>query len=345
LIGHKPENVRIIYSKANFLASSNIKYCLNTSGECIFSPESLTITFTKKSALNQFNLFYLYFGKGFYCEKSKNKNQILQLLIETSSVTISELKSFSKSININEILSDISDNIEEKKLYIQLIRFELFAIWQLYYLLNQLSLFNKFKESFLTKIEGLNNLFSDLTYFEKKYGSIATMIHFGMPHITTYWMIMELLHQVFNDMFKNIQMVIHYGSKKEYSDIDLLIIGQNLHPVHTQYLDINTFSFTQFIELAKLYDITVTDPIFTGKVIYGDRIFLERLKQNLLNYQISESAIEYNFRKGRESYHDYLLIRQFERLNRYKSKYASLYVYYYCNAWALSDGKKFNYKK
>ena len=50
-----------------------------------------------------------------------------------------------------------------------------------------------------------------------------------------------------------------------------------------------------FYNALKHFDISVTDPIFTGNLIYGDKNKFEQLKLQVLEQPITPEDIEYNF--------------------------------------------------
>jgi len=104
----------------------------------------------------------------------------------------------------------------------------------------------------------------------------------------------KILHQLFKKINKNdVISVIYYGNTQGV-DIDLCIIT-NAPSIYEKRkinkLDLTIFNEQYFIYLTQLLDPLTSEPILTGKEIYGDR--LNHYLQIINNVKPSEKAIKH----------------------------------------------------
>jgi ribosomal protein L30E len=132
-------------------------------------------------------------------------------------------------------------------------------------------------------------------------------------------------------------MIILYCSKKPYSDIDLLVLSKNQCRSRSNgWLDITEINNGEFIEKLQRLDIAVTDPLFSGEVIYGNKDTCNRLKNIALNIPITQESIAYNTKMASIQLKNYEEETNPELGNIYKS-YNRSYMF---NAISLSQGVK-----
>jgi hypothetical protein len=130
-------------------------------------------------------------------------------------------------------------------------------------------------------------------------------------------------------------MILSYGSKKPYSDIDIFIVSNNpSRNYFNGWLDIYELNVKDFEYLKNNLDISITDPISTGTQIYGTT--LEKHQNNILNQPITSEAINHNILRS---------IQQKEALNKTTDarliKIATGYAKTYeLNAKELAQGNK-----
>jgi hypothetical protein len=128
-----------------------------------------------------------------------------------------------------------------------------------------------------------------------------------------------------------------YGSKKEFSDIDIFMVGQNPREFYSDFLDVKMRSFRDLQEGIRNFDVRTLIPLMNGEVIFGDRIYFGETKKRVLSQEISEEAIRHNLkwsirmqRLRDENIEDDFLKNKFEVYSRT----------YLANSLALREGKR-----
>lgn len=97
------------------------------------------------------------------------------------------------------------------------------------------------------------------------------------------------------------------GSQKPESDIDLFVVSNNASRNYFNgWLDIYEVNRIEFNDWAKKLDISVTDPIFSGNLIYGNKSYFEKVKRKIKNQPITQEAIIHH-------------LSEIERLKKYKT--------------------------
>jgi hypothetical protein len=243
----------------------------------LYVPKSYT-AYVRSSPYLASNIFHELFGHGLFCEHSILGQELVKNELNDSSKDFLNLKN-------NSYYGLIKTNILD---------YEGFAIWMEYTLCIETSnekVWNK-KKSIMSK-DNINLLdyFQSSENILSRYGLMAQL---GFPKHQNTEKIVGLVKKLYADEFKNIDMIVYYGSKKPYSDIDLFIVSNNpSRNYFNGWLDIYELNLKDFEYLKNNLDISVTDPIFTGTQIYGQPQLKEHQK-NILNQNITKEAITHN---------------------------------------------------
>jgi hypothetical protein len=115
--------------------------------------------------------------------------------------------------------------------------------------------------------------------------------------------LIELWKQDTTTKFLN---VIWYGSRKEHSDIDLLLLVSDDLPWRSAFLgrlDLLCISFHEFRGRISNFDPRFTEPLLTGEIVYGDETELRNLSSGL-NTQPNAEVYRYLLKLSIEQYNN-----------------------------------------
>jgi predicted nucleotidyltransferase len=158
----------------------------------------------------------------------------------------------------------------------------------------------------------------------------------GFPKYQDSNKIIDIIKKFYDTEFQNIELVISYGSKKPYSDIDLFIVSNNpSRNYFNGWLDIYELNIKDFECLKNNLDISVTDPIFTGIQIYGV-LPLEEYQRSILNHEITAESIAHNNLRSKQQ-KELINKTTDARLIKLATGYSNTYDF---NAKELSLGNK-----
>ena len=347
ILGFYPKRTRLqTYSKQgwnNFCKALNF----NHNSEGIFLTRNLTAYILKDSKNLTLNFFHEYFGHGLYCEYSKNGKFLEKLEkrlekeekkeFKRKQFSKQELKEFRKENPIFKLLK------KERKKSLNL--YENFAIWTEKYL----SKIFGFEREFDVKYKGLSKEIKEnlekLLNFQKTNGDLALFYELGFPKYYNKKKIKNLATNLFKEDIKDSRLVLLYGSKKPYSDIDLFIVSSN--PLKTlnhsnPWIDIRSNSLEQFEYNLSVFDISIKDPVLKGELIFGDKKYLEQKRKQLREQPITKEAIYYNLIKSKEQR---IYSKTYPQNSISKSRGSSYAETYMKNALNLKQGKRFRINK
>jgi hypothetical protein len=121
------------------------------------------------------------------------------------------------------------------------------------------------------------------------------MSQMGFPKIYDSKKVVDVIKKFYGQNFEDIEMILLYGSKKPFSDIDLFIVSKNDGKSYSNgWLDIYEVNTGEFVEGIERLDISVTDPVMTGTLIYGNPKTYSRIKEMTINMPISQKSIMHN---------------------------------------------------
>tara|TARA_Y100000034_G_C6856021_1_gene389017 strand:+ start:112 stop:1419 length:1308 start_codon:yes stop_codon:yes gene_type:complete len=283
-----------------------------------------------------------YLGHGSYCEHARNGRRIVRYEQELSylekhligrkldedvrvGIRIGNKRELIESDPNNCVLYVDRDNFwlqqylrvqEEYRCFFRenLLSYEGFAVWLEEFLLKRLDR----EDIWLLRQEEIRNTEYELFFREFKKeeesGLLSLIYKVGFPKQFDKESVLRVVNEHLN--LDDLSLLILYGSKREYGDIDLLVVGKG-ERVYTEDLDILCVSEEEFVRRLKLRDIELTEPLFTGKVVFGSRERVEGLKKEILEGEFSEEAFNHLERKALEAYSyavEYLDVGTFEAI-------------------------------
>lgn len=211
-------------------------------------------------------------------KQSHYKNNIAHLLSETEDRNINLFHEYYG----NGLYFEHSANNNK-------IEAEGFALWMEYYLSTVFNINYNNKFNNLTKAS--KSLLATFAEYSDCYTDYGLMYSCGMPKYYNKNILKEILKKIYN----NIDLALLYGSKKPYSDIDIFIISEQ-KPIFLEWLDIYALPLEEANNLIELLDISVTEALFTGEYILGDKNLLNYLRKKTIKTKITEQAILHNIK-------------------------------------------------
>ena len=161
--------------------------------------------------------------------------------------------------------------------------------------------------------------------FSEQYGNLATFYAQGMARRTTPERVKRLLEDVCKNKLDSIKFGVLFGSKKEFSDIDIYLVSDEIEPFSSDWIDVRVHSQSRFEEGLRNFDLRVTDPLFSGEFVFGDKIYLEERTRRLEKQPITQEAIQDNLQKsenyGKLRKKEFELSDQVEDQESYKKSY------------------------
>ncbi|MBU2615925.1 MAG: hypothetical protein KKC19_02370 [Nanoarchaeota archaeon] len=166
---------------------------------------------------------------------------------------------------------------------------------------------------------------------------MATFYELGLARRTTAERIKGLLRDMCGKQLDSIKLGVLFGSRAPFSDVDIYLVSDEIKPFHSDWIDVRIHDVNRFKNGIVNFDVRVTDPLFSGEFVFGDKDYLEKQKQRLREQSITEEVIKYNLQKS-ENYRN-LGKGDFELCDRVKNPlfYSQTYL---ANALALKEGKR-----
>lgn len=296
LLGYAPEQTslqQIPEFQWNEFAQSR---GLNSNSSGIYFPRNQTAIIREENPLN---LFHEYLGHGLYCEQNLTGRRLVDLertLLEqekkefsSGRFSLEDLQKFRKQ---NQTFQEL-ENFRQENLG----KYELFAIWTEYLLSGEHDLRKDFERKYDSLEKQEKEAVDSVINFSKNYGNLATMYTQGMARRTTPERVRRLLDDIYGDKLNNVRFALLYGSKKEFSDIDIFMMGRGKpNEAHSEWLDVKYKSHKEFKKGLKNFDVRILNPLMNGELIFGDRNYFERQKQKVLFQPITKEAIKHNLK-------------------------------------------------
>jgi hypothetical protein len=312
------------------------KFNLDRNSQSVYFPLSKTAFFNGDHPFLKLNIMHEVFGHGVFFEYSGYGLTIKELEKEVSKHkknienTNAKNKSLTKEVidNYNLCYESLINAQEEVK-HIA----EGFSMWVEHELALKTKMESLFEEKFNNMLnEEYKKSLINTLLLEKNYGLLALFGEMQFPLYYTSQDVSQLLTKTYSK--KSINLGILYGSKKSTSDIDVLLVSDNLDGYFNNWLDIRVVSLEEFNYMKDNLDITVSDPLFSGELILGSKELFDVSKKEILETKITEKAIKYNLNKSRE-YND-LFLKVDKNIQQIKSYEAS----YLINAKELNNNNK-----
>jgi len=341
LLGYKPEQTSLQFVPENQWNEFARTRGLNPNSSGIYLPRNQTAVIQEHNPLS---LFHEYFGHGLYCEQSLSGRKLVNL---EKKLLEEEKQEFQNGrFNLEDVQRFRTGNQTFQKLdefrKQNLLQYETFAVWTEYLFSEE----NNLSDLFGRKYDSLDGqekeAIDSAINFSEQYGNLATFYASGLARRTTPERVNGLLEGVYGGKIEDVKFALLYGSKKEFSDIDVFMVGKNPQESHSDFLDVKMQSFRDLKKGVKNLDVRTITPLMSGKFIFGDKNYFEKLKQQVLSQPITEEAIKHNlkwaFRMQRLK--DENLENKFLR-NKFEG-YSQTYL---ANALALKQGIKLFSKK
>ena len=77
--------------------------------------------------------------------------------------------------------------------------------------------------------------------FSKQYGNLATFYASGLARRTATERVGRLLEDVYGKKLNRTRLVLHFGSGKPFSDIDLFVVSNNIPSTYDPWLDVRAY--------------------------------------------------------------------------------------------------------
>jgi hypothetical protein len=335
LLGYKPEQTSL-QQIPEFQWNQFIEQMgLNPNSFGIYLPRNQTAII---QGANPLSLFHEYFGHGLYCEQSLAGRKLVDLekrLLEeekqefsSGTFTLGDIQRFRQQ---NQTFQELEKFRQEN-----LGRYELFAIWTEYLLSGEHNLRGDFERKYDSLSKEEREAVDSVIGFSEQYGSLATMYAQGMARRTTVKRIRRLLQDIYKDKIKNVNFALLYGSRKEFSDIDVFIVSDDFSETDS-WLDVRVYSPQDFERRIGLFDIAATNPIITGDFLFGDKNYFWQLKNQLLFQPITEEAINYNLEQSKNQIK---LAERYPENSRERKRGLSYSKTYLATSLVLKEGKR-----
>lgn len=249
----------------------------------LYVPSSYSSYVNEKSQDLTSDILHEFFGHGLFCEKSKLGKSLVEISGDrnkTNKFLFGAITQTGQQIGL------CSKNI---------FNYEGFAMWCEALLCDETGNSMEWQQKIGRLPDFYKNLFGFFRDAEQKMSRYGLLWQMGFPRIYDNNKLIEAIRCFYGPYFPNIDMIILYGSRKPESDIDLFIVSNNRSINYFNgWLDIYELNRYEFQGLADNLDISVTDPIFSGELIYGDSSYLTRIKCEMELKEISPSMISHN---------------------------------------------------
>ncbi|RME55286.1 nucleotidyltransferase domain-containing protein [Candidatus Woesearchaeota archaeon] len=321
-------NIDIVQSRLKFYSGERWhRFCningFHQSSTGVYIPQAYKAYVREDTPVMLSTLYHEYYGHGLFCEHSEIGRPLYSM-----SKKEGELYLYKTIDNQVQQLGLASKNVYN---------YEGFAVWLESLLCRVTGNENVWQQKLTTLNRNILELYHYFRYAESRLTTFGFMSQLGFPKHYDKEKLISTLRHLYSDKFFNIDLVILYGSQKPKSDIDLFIVSSNPSTnFFNGWLDIYELNREEFRHLLSNLDISATDPLFSGRLIYGDTNYFQQAKQQVLHATITPESIQHNRQRSEE---------QASLLNSLKSKrdlkVCTSYIYsYQKNAQHLEQGTK-----
>ena len=338
LLGFAPRRTKLeILDRSNWAHFCD-KFDLEKGAEGVFMPRNLTSYILSDSEHASLNLFHEYFGHGLFVEYAKRGRQLEKL---EKRLLDEELRKFKGSVVSSESLAEFREtnpafNLIKKNSQKNTYAYELFAIWTEHYL-SRLFGIEGFDKKYNNLPEEIGDGLEEMFKFQRNKGTLAFFYEMGMPRYCHGEKVRVLFEELYDSRAKSADLVIHYGSKKPYSDLDILVVSSEIRDFTNNWLDIYSFTKEQFDYAVSTFDVSVIDPLLKGEFISGDKAYFEQKRKKLIEQPIKQEAIYYNLIRSKQQK---ILSKQFPESSLERTKGESYARTYLRNALSLKRGNR-----
>ena len=299
LLGYKPEQTSLQQIPGNQWNEFATQRGLNPNSSGIYLPRNQTAVIQEQNPLS---LFHEYFGHGLYCEQSLSGRKLIHL--EKGLLDEEKQEFDGRQFNLEDLKRFREGNLRFQELdefrKQNLAQYEIFAIWTEYLLSKENKLESEFEMKYDSFEKEDRESIDSIINFTAQYGNLATFYAQGLARRTTPERVRKLLENIYGDKLKDIKFASLYGSRKEFSDIDVFVVSDNLQEIKTDWLDISTYSVDDFKEKLRLFDVALTDVLSSGELVLGDEEYFVQQRLELERQPITKHAIRYNLKESIE---------------------------------------------
>ncbi len=255
----------------------------DVNSEGLYVPVSYSAYVRTDSNVLVSNLFHELYGHGLFCEHSQIGKRLIEIIQNSGD---------EKGFMFDEV------NLQEQPLGLakyNIHNYEGFAVWLEALLCEETDNYKVWQLKRDKLPDDFVSLFEYFEDVEQRLSRFGFMSQLGFPKFYSDDKVLDVAKRVYSSAFENIDFVVLYGSQKSESDIDLFIISNNPSSNYFNgWIDIYELNREEFNQLSNNFDISVTDPLFTGRLIYGNRNSFEQLRNKILNLPITQEAINHN---------------------------------------------------
>lgn len=298
----------------------------DVNSEGLYVPASYSAYVQTDSPCLISNIFHELYGHGLFVEHSQIGKKITDII---------QNKGDEKSFMLDEINSQTQMfGIAKQNIH----NYEGFSVWLEALLCEETDNSKVWQLKRKRLPDDFVSLFEYFQDAEQKFTRFGLMSQLGFPKFYDDDNVLEVVKRLYGSTFENIDFAVLYGSKKPESDIDLFIVSNNQSTNYFNgWLDIYELHREEFNKKSLNLDISVTDPLFSGKLIYGNINFFEGVKQKIQNRSITQEAITHNSTEA-EKQKEYL--PQFSETDKRRQNCLSYIESFSHNAEQLSLGNK-----
>lgn len=130
---------------------------------------------------------------------------------------------------------------------------------------------------------------------EDEWGWLGVFGTCKMPKHYNQEDVKELIRNHARTHNREFESAILYGSQKPKSDIDLVLISKHKYEnIYTEWLDIFNLKRGEFFQRIKNLDIAVTDPAFSGTILFDKNNDVKLARELAKTTNITQNKITYN---------------------------------------------------
>jgi predicted nucleotidyltransferase len=336
LLGYSVEETKLKELNKKQWNSFCEDYSLDNNSSGIYLPRNQTAIMPLG---NKLSLFHEYFGHGLFCEKSLIGVELVSLekrllkeereYFKNKIFGLKEINEFREGNKTFQLLKKLQG--ENLSLY------EGFAVWTEYFLSREFDTINIFENKYDNIEKESKKSIDELISFNKTYGDLATFYNFGMARRTTPERVKKLLEGIYGERLKNVKLAVLYGSKKEFSDIDVFIVSDNLPETDCSWFDVRVEKEKDFENMVKMFDVSITNSIINSELIIGNEQYFKEKRKQLEEQPITREAIRYNLEKSEEQKIFALNFPENSEKSIHGLNYSLTYL---ANALALSENRR-----
>ncbi|MBU2459201.1 MAG: hypothetical protein KKB29_02460, partial [Nanoarchaeota archaeon] len=296
LLGYKPEQTSLEEIPAEQWGEFTTQRGFDSESSGFYLPRNQTAVIREDDSLG---LFHEYFGHGLYCEQSLTGRNLVDLekrLLEEEKqefdgkeFTLEDLKKFREGNQTFQGLDDFRKR--------HLGTYELFAVWTEHLLSGEFGLRDEFGRKYDSFGKEDQEVIDSAIGFSNQFGNLAAFYAFGLRKIQDQERLLRLSQGIFGNKLDRTRSVLHFGSGKPFSDVDLFVVSSNIPSTYDPWLDVRAYRPKDMDKGIRVLNPMITDPIVVGELVFGNEDYLNGLKRKIAAQPITEDAIRFSLRE------------------------------------------------